>query len=260
MTEHGLILRQWRLLRACVLMLVASVLLANAASAQVSTLHPADDKSTPQAAPRPALADDADPYFKTIYHDFYERYRIGPADTLAVRVVGQPEYSLEKVTVSPVGRVYHPLVGDIEVVGLTIPGATEKLTLALAEFIREPRVSVSLLEANSARIAVIGDVTHPGIVLMGRPMTVLEAISSAGGVTDLGSRSNITLLRQLGDGSMRTFKVNIKRVMDAKASPEENPQLQAGDTLIVHGNFKKTLSTITQLAGFGSFVRIVAGR
>lgn len=258
MTEHVLILRQWRLLRAGVLMLFASVLLAGAASAQVNALRPADDKSAPQAGAR-TLADDADPYFKTIYRDFYERYRIGPADTLAVRVVGQPEYSLEKVTVSPVGRVYHPLVGDVEVVGLTISGATEKLTLALAEFIREPHVSVSLLEANSAKIGVLGDVTHPGIVLMSRPMTVLEAISAAGGVTDLGSRSDITLLRQGSDGSMRTFKVNLKRVMEAKAGPEGNPMLEAGDTLIVHGNFKKTLSTITQLAGFGSFVRIVSG-
>jgi protein involved in polysaccharide export with SLBB domain len=107
---------------------------------------------------------------------------------------------------------------------------------------------------------VLGDVTHPGIVLMSRPMTVLEAIAAAGGVTDFGSSSNITLLRQSGDGSMHTIKVNLKRVMQAKASPEENPQMQAGDTLIVHGNFKKTLSTITQLAGFGSFVRIVSGR
>ncbi|HKP11323.1 MAG TPA: polysaccharide biosynthesis/export family protein [Blastocatellia bacterium] len=260
MTEHVLSLKPWRSLKSCALVLAASVLLAGAAFAQANTLRAADDKSAPQAASRVTLADDADPYFKTIYRDFYDHYKIGPADALAIRVVGQPEYSLEKVVVSPVGRVYHPLVGDVEVVGLTMTAATEKLRLALAEFIRDPRVSVALLEANSAKIGVIGDVNHPGIVLMGRPMTVLEAISAAGGVSDLGSKSNITLLRQLGDGTMRTFKVNLKRVMEAKASPEENPQLQAGDTLIVHGNFKKTLGTITSLAGFGSFVRIVAGQ
>src|SRR5205085_7357215 len=132
---------------------------------------------------------------------------------------------------SPVGRVYHPRGGDAEVGRLPITAASEKLRLALAEYIRDPRVSVSLLEANSAKIGVLGDVSHPGIVLMTRPMTVLEAVSAAGGVTDLGSKSDITLLRQGGDGTMRTFKVNLKRVMQAKASPEENPQLQAGDTL-----------------------------
>jgi polysaccharide biosynthesis/export protein len=257
MTQPMLKVKFWGRLRAGVLALAAGVLLSGAASAQVNALRPADDQ---KAAVKPALADDADPYFKTIYRDFYERYKLGPADALAVHVVGQPEYSLEKVIVSPVGRVYHPLVGDVEVVGLTITAASEKLRLALAEYIRDPRVSVSLLEANSAKIGVLGDVSHPGIVLMTRPMTVLEAVSAAGGVTDLGSKSDITLLRQGGDGTMRTFKVNLKRVMQAKASPEENPQLQAGDTLIVHGNFKKTLSTITQLAGFSSFVRVVSGQ
>jgi polysaccharide export outer membrane protein len=240
---------------------VAEVLRARAggASAQVNTLRAADDKSAPQAAAPVTLAD-ADPYFKNIYRDFYDHYKIGPADVLAIRVVGQPEYSLEKVIVSPVGRVYHPLVGDVEVVGLTVTAATEKLRLALAEYIRDPRVSVSLLEANSAKVGVLGDVTHPGIVLKARPMTVLDVITAAGGVTDFGSNSNITLLRQSGDGSMHTIKVNLKRVMQAKASPEENPQVQAGDTLIVHGNFKKTLTTISQLAGFGTFVRYVSGR
>ena len=260
MTGDALSLWRWRSLKSCALALVASVLLAGAASAQVNTLRAADDKNAPQATSRVALADDADPYFKNIYRDFFEHYKIGPADALAIRVVGQPEYSLEKVIVSPVGRIYHPLVGDVEVVGLTVTSATEKLKLALAEYIRDPRVSVSLLEANSAKVGVIGDVTHPGIVLMARPMTVLEAIAAAGGVTDFGSKSNITLLRQAGDGSMHTIKVNLKRVMEAKASPEENPQVQAGDTLIVHGNFKKTMATITQMAGFGSFMRIIAGR
>jgi polysaccharide export outer membrane protein len=251
---------RWQSLKSCALVLVFSVLLAGAASAQVNTLRAADDKTAPQAAAPVTLADDADPYFKNIYHDFYDHYRIGPADALAIRVVGQPEYSLEKAIVSPVGRVYHPLVGDVEIVGLTVTAATEKLRLALAEYIRDPRVSVSLIEANSAKVGVLGDVTHPGIVLLGRPMTVLDVISAAGGVTDFGSSSNITLLRQSGDGSMHTIKVNLKRVIQAKASPEENPQVQAGDTLIVHGNFKKTLTTISQLAGFGTFVRYVSGR
>ena len=91
-------------------------------------------------------------------------------------------------------------------------------------------------------------------------MAVMDAIAASGGVTDLGSKSNVTMLRQTGnDGTMRTMKVNVKRIMEGKADPEENVILQAGDTVIVHGNFKKTLSTITSLAGFGSFVRLVSG-
>ena len=259
MSKRMLTSKQRRCLRACGLALVA-VIAARPALAQVRALRAADDKNAPPASAAARLADDADPYFKTLYRDFYQTYRIGPADKIAVRVVGQPEYSLEKVEVSPVGRIYHPLIGDIDVAGLSIDRLRDKLTLSFGEFIREPRVSVELVEANSAKIGILGDVTHPGIVVMARPMTVFDAVSSAGGVTDFGSRSNVTLLRLAADGSMRTFKINVKRVMEGKAGAEENPMLQAGDTVIVHGNFRKTLSTITQLAGFGSFVRIIAGR
>ena len=161
---------------------------------------------------------------------------------------------------SPVGRIYHPLIGDVDVAGLTITRATEKLTLQLGEFIRDPKVSVSLIEANSAKIGVLGDVTRPGILLMARPMSVLDAIAASGGVTDLGSKSNVTILRQEGNGAMRTVNVNVKRIMEAKANPEENLILQAGDTIIVHGNLKKKLATITSLTGFGYFVRLISGR
>jgi protein involved in polysaccharide export with SLBB domain len=206
-----------------------------------------------------AFNDDADAYFRTIYRDFYNTYKLGPSDEIAVRVLGQPDYSLEKAQVSPVGRIYHPLVGDVDVAGLTIARVTEKLTIQLGEFIREPKVSVSLIEANSAKIGVLGDVNHPGIVLMSRPMSVLDVIASAGGVSDLGSKSDVVILRQTGNGGARTMKVNVKRIMEGKAGPEENLIIQAGDTVIVNGNFKKKLSTITSLAGFGSFVRLVSG-
>jgi polysaccharide export outer membrane protein len=252
-----------RLRKLEVLAVSMLVLLAGSAAAQAqssSSPAPADDKSGQKPAAAAAFNDDADPYFKNIYRDFYNTYKLGPSDEIAVRVLGQPDYSLEKVQVSPVGRIYHPLVGDVDVAGLTISRVTEKLTLQLGEYIRDPKVSVSLIEANSAKIGVLGDVTHPGIVVMARPMSVLDAIAASGGVSDLGSKSDVMVLRQAGGGSMRTMKVNVKRIMQGKANPEENLMLQAGDTVIVHGNFKKAISTITSLAGFGSFVRLVSGR
>ena len=120
-------------------------------------------------------------------------------------------------------------------------------------------LSVSLLSANSAKVGVLGDVTKPGIVVMDRPMTVLDAISVCGGLTDHGRATNVTVLRQVGEGRTRTMTVNVKQILEAKAGPEENVTLQAGDTIIVHGNWKKALATITQLTGFGYFVHVLAG-
>src|SRR5262245_44349525 len=60
-------------------------------------------------------ASEDDQYFRGMYLEFYNTYRLGPADEIAIRVTGQPDYTLERVKVSPTGSVYHPLLGDVEV-------------------------------------------------------------------------------------------------------------------------------------------------
>ncbi|MBI3652043.1 MAG: polysaccharide export protein [Acidobacteria bacterium] len=218
-------------------------------------------QQTASLAPSKASTDETlDPFFKKVYQDFYQTYRLGPDDEIAVRILGQPDYSLEKTKVSPVGRIYHPLLGDVEVAGLTVAKLTEKLTSDFSQYILNPKVSVSLVEANSAKIGVLGDVTHPGIVVMTRPMTVLEALSASGGVSDFGSKSDVTVLRQNGYDRPQMLKVNVKRIMEGKADTEENLRLQAGDTIIVHGNTRKKFTQITSLLGFGQFLAFVAGR
>jgi polysaccharide export outer membrane protein len=222
-----------------------------------------DSLAQAQAIVTPVKADSSenlDPFFKKVYRDFYDTYRLGPDDELALRIVGQPDYSLERVKISPVGRLYHPLIGDIEVAGLTVEKLTEKLTIDFSQFIINPKISLSLLQANSAKIGVVGDVTHPGIVIMTRPMTVLDALSASGGVSDFGSKSNITVLRQNGYDRPQMLKVNVKRILQGKADVEENIALQAGDTIIVHGNARKKFAQITSMIGFGHFLAFLAGR
>jgi polysaccharide export outer membrane protein len=205
-----------------------------------------------------AQASDEDNFFKDIYREFYETYRLGPADEIAIRVTGQPDYTLERVKVSPTGSVYHPLLGDVEVAGLTIPQLIKRLTKDLSEYLIEPKVSASLLEANSAKIGVLGDVLHPGILVMSKPMSVLEAITTSGGVADTGDKSGVIVLRQTRDGRAQTLKVNVKRILEGKAGAEENIALQAGDTVIVNGNTKKKMTYVLSLAGFGSFLSFIS--
>lgn len=222
------------------------------------TQSSAQGDKTDQKIVQTAADQSGDQYFKDIYRNFYDTYKLGPDDVVAIRIVGQPDYSLEKVVVSPVGRIYHPLVGDVEVGRLTVTQLTTKLTAAFSQYVIDPQVSVSLIDARSAKIGVLGDVSRPGVVIMTSPMSVLDAISASGGVTTFGSQSNVTLLRHTGDGRMNPVKVNVKRIVEGKANAEENLMLRAGDTIIVHGNFKKKLSYITSLVGFGQFVAFLA--
>src|SRR5207249_3364284 len=107
----------------------------------------------------------------------------------------------------------------------------------LSEYIINPRVSVELLETKSAKIGVLGEVLRPGIVVMSGPMTVLDAIKSAGGVADTGRKSNISLLRQTGHG-WQQMTIDVGRILKGKAGAEDDLQLRPGDTLVVHGNAK----------------------
>ena len=209
----------------------------------------------------PASAASQDPgderLFKDIYQEFYDTYRLGPTDEIAIRVIGQPDYSLERVKVSPTGSVYHPLLGDVGVAGLTVSQLIDRLTKDLSEYLINPKVSVSLIEAGSAKIGVLGDVVHPGILVMNRPMNVLDAIAASGGFTDTGSKSGVTVLRQTRGGAAQTLKVNVKLILEGKAGPEENVALQAGDIVLVNGNVKKKVNTVLSLAGFGSLLSFI---
>src|SRR6185436_1321177 len=158
---------------------------------------------------------------------------------------------------SALGRIYHPLLGDIDVAGMTIPELSEKLTTEFREYFKSPRISVDLVEANSAKVGVLGEVNKPGIVVMSHPMTVLDVIAESGGFNDFGSRSDVTVLRQASDGQLRTIEIDVKRLMEGKANTATNIPVYAGDTIVVHSNKKKALQTIGSIAGIGTFLSYV---
>ncbi len=192
-----------------------------------------------------------------VYLKFHESYKLGPNDEIAVRIVGQPDYSLEKVKISPVGRIYHPLLGDVEVAGRTVPQLTEELTKELSEYLLNPKVSISLLETKSAKVGVLGEVLRPGILIMNEPMRVLDAIKEAGGFTEYGSKSNVTVYRQEISGRIGTREINLKKLLEGKATAEENLELQPGDTVMVSGNAKKKLAFVASLTSISSFMTYI---
>ncbi|HEU4388184.1 MAG TPA: polysaccharide biosynthesis/export family protein [Blastocatellia bacterium] len=230
------------------LLLLSASVFAQSGVSRVTegTSSPSDEEAAIQAQ------------INSIYQSFLNSYRLGPGDVLAVHVDKHQEDSLERGVVSPTGHLYYPLLGTIAVAGKTLPQLQLLFTTSIAEFIRDPRVSVNLLEANSAKIAVLGDVRLPGVVVMGRPMRVLDAIAAVGGIAETGDGSKISLLRQSEDGRVQLLSVNINNVLKGKSGPEGNPVLRAGDTIVVHGNLFKKVGKISSLMGIGSFIAFLA--
>ncbi len=210
-----------------------------------------------QSSGEPASGEPDNQTFRDVYRKFHESYKLGPNDEIAVRIVGQPDYSLEKTKISPVGRIYHPLLGDVEVAGRTVPQLTEELTKELSEYLLNPKVSISLLETKSAKVGVLGEVLRPGILIMNEPMKVLDAIKEAGGFTEYGSKSNVTVYRQDTSGRIGTHEVNLKKLLEGKATDDENMELQPGDTVMVSGNAKKKIAFVASLTSIGSFMTYI---
>ena len=213
----------------------------DAAAADPRPLNPGEAASpTDEAAVQSQI--------NAVYRGFYNSYRLGPGDIVAIYIDKHPEDSVQRVTVSPVGRVYFPLLGDVSVVGKTLPQLQEYLSNSVAEFIKEPRVTLALLEAQSAKIGVLGDVKTPGLMVMTRPLRVLDAVTLAGGILDTGS-SSVSILRQYEDGRVQVLTADVKKILKGKSNPEENAYLRSGDTVIVHGNLFKTMTRISSLVG-----------
>jgi polysaccharide biosynthesis/export protein len=216
---------------------------------------PANDKTAAAVAAESGAEEAAiQAQINSVYQQFYNSYRLGAGDIIAIHVDKHPEDSVEKVTVSPVGQVYYPLLGNVNVAGKTLAQLQEYFTTSVSEYIREPRLTLSLLEANSSKYGILGDVREPGVKIMTRPMRVFDAITAAGGITETGSSSNVSVLRQDPFGNVQNVKVNVKKMLQGKASPEDNFYLQTGDTIIVPGNTFKTISKVTTLLGVTGFV------
>jgi polysaccharide biosynthesis/export protein len=157
-------------------------------------------------------------------------YKIGPQDVLQIDVWKEPEIT-RQVPVRPDGKISLPLLNDVQAAGLTPMELASVISDGLKKYINNPQVTVSVSTINSRRVYVTGEVTKPGAFAMLPNMTVLQALTSAGGFTQFAKIKNIYVLRVEG-GRQTKVPFNYKAVVDGK-KPEENIELQPGDTVVV---------------------------
>ena len=109
-------------------------------------------------------------------------YRIGPGDELEIEVMGE-DASRETVTVGPDGRIYYNLLAGIDVWGLTVPEARDRIGNGFGTYIRsKPDVALAVRKVASQRVWVLGRVNSPGVYTLGGPTSLLDVVSEAGGL------------------------------------------------------------------------------
>ena len=158
-------------------------------------------------------------------------YRLGVADVLQVVVRDNPSFSAERVVVRPDGFITLPLIDDIKVVGLTPTEVKDQVVRKLAAFIKTPIVTVTLVELQSYEFYVVGNVRGSNRYTSNRLVTVLQAISMAGGFNEFANPERTLIIRRYPDGQKRLL-FNYDAVINGTRL-DDNIYLQTGDTIVV---------------------------
>ncbi len=194
------------------------VLLASAIFCQAQDGAPAGQPPAPDAAkpPAPAMA-------------LTDSYVIGLSDVIIVTVLKEPTLS-GSLLVRPDGMISMPLLGDVKASDKTPLQLADDIAAKLRKFIQDPNVTVVLSQMNSKKVYLIGEVGKTGPIEMTPGMTLLEAIATAGGVTEYANKKKIYILR---DEAGKHLKLPVQYKEALKGNSAMNLALKPGDTIVV---------------------------
>jgi polysaccharide export outer membrane protein len=156
-------------------------------------------------------------------------YVIGPADVIQISVWKEADLSTS-LPVRPDGSISMPLLHDIPAAGLTPMQLGADISERLKKFVQDPQVTVVVTAVNSKRVFLVGEVAHPGPVNLTADMTMLQVLSSAGGLSQFANSKHIYILRN-EQGVQRKIPFRYKDAL--KGVEGQNLILKAGDTIVV---------------------------
>lgn len=160
-----------------------------------------------------------------------ESTTLGPGDAFRLEVVGEKDYPTE-YQVAPDGTVNFPYLDSAVVAGLEPQevAALVRDNLAKRQILTEPSVIIRVTEYRSKRITVLGQVKSPGSFPFQAGMTLVQALSQAGGATAIAMVDQVRLTRLLEHGKSTTVVVDVSSI---NAGASEDILLQAGDRIFV---------------------------
>ena len=202
---------------ACTMIFSMAVGMGPRALAQGGDGKAASGDAQQAPAPPKSATDDAD-------------YVIGADDLLDISVWKEPDIS-RRVPVRSDGKISIPLLNDLQAAGLTPMQLQAQVTEKLRKFLTEPQVTVTVMATNSRRVYIMGEVGRPGPIALLANMTVLQAITTAGGLSQFANGGKIRILRTEG-GKQVVFSFNYKEVLSGR-NPEQNITLKPGDSIVV---------------------------
>ena len=231
------------------LALLATPFAAPRLCAQQGTVQPVAKLSSTEAVPDSA-SQPATPQLQ----QRNARYHLAAGDSFEVSFELSPEFN-QAVVVQPDGYVTLKAVGDVTVVGQTIPELTQTLRTAYSKMLNDPLIVVVLKDFEKPYFVADGQVAHPGKYDMRGTVTLTEAVAIAGGFTEAAKHSQVLLFRRVNDQWLSAKIFNIKD-MEKRHDLHEDPTLRPGDMLIVPKNQLSKIKPFIPNSGLGAYKQL----
>jgi polysaccharide export outer membrane protein len=190
---------------------------------------------------------------------------------ISIRAADAEELSEKSIRIGPNGAINLPMVGKIQAEGMTADELEKELTVRLKPFIRNPEVSVNVVELHSQPVSIIGSVLTPGVQQLQGRKTLVEVMAMAGGVKpEAGYIIKITRQKAQGpiplpnavmdaSGQFSIAEVSLKEITEARnpatnilVMPNDVISVPRADVVYVIGEVKKpgeyVLSDIAQMS------------
>ncbi len=179
------------------------------------------------------------------------RYEVRPGDVLQLTFSFTPEFNQE-LAVQPDGFISLKAVGDVYVVGKTVPQITELVRKAYGNTLHAPEFSVGLKSFEEPHFVVAGQVGKPGKYELRADTTVTEAVAIAGGFTSQSKHSQVLLFRRVNADWVSVKKLDVKEIYAGDF--REDVHLQAGDMLFVPQNKISKIKPFLPIYGLSTYM------
>ena len=159
-------------------------------------------------------------------------YILQPGDLVDIQVFMEDDMK-RTLRIATNGTITYPLVGNIKIAGYSLSKAEERLSDALKTYIKNPQVSMLIQEYANKTVYVLGQVKRPAAIQIPpeKPLTVLEAITSVGGFTDIAATSKVRVLR-MQNGKQTSIDVDVTQITKQGNKSLDIP-LMPGDVVFV---------------------------
>lgn len=197
----------------------------------------AQENNAQPAAAQPAAANvsrSADANRTPSFSERHPRYQVRPGDAFDLNFEFSPELN-QSITVQPDGYIPLREVGDVYVVGMTVPELTDQVKKSYGKILHDPVITVVLRDFDKPYFVAGGQLARPGKYELRSDTTLTQAIAIAGGFTQASKHSQVVLYHKVSPEMYEAKLIDVKKMM-SKRDLREDAHLQSGDMIFVPQN------------------------